>query len=108
MGPYLGAINQTVNLQTRDAIPSTGGWAEVAWAWSRRVKSYAGYGKDAVDEADVTPGSFVTNETAFANVFVDISAMTRFGLEGTWRQTGYKGLGRHDGYAVMFMSEFRF
>jgi hypothetical protein len=108
MGPYLGAINQTVNLQTHEAIRSAGGWGEVAWAWSPRLRSYAGYGIDAVDEGDVAIGSFLTNETAFANVWFDQSRMTRFGVEGTWRRTEYAGGGRHEGYAVMLMSEFRF
>lgn len=108
MGPYLGAINQTVNLATQEAIHSAGGWGEVALAWSPRVKSFAGYGIDAVDEADVAPGSFLTNETAFANVWFDQSRMTRFGVEGTWRRTEYAGAGRYAGYALMFMSEFRF
>jgi hypothetical protein len=108
MGPYLGAINQTVNLQTQEAIRSAGGWGEVAWAWSPRLRSYAGYGIDAVDEGDVAIGSFLTNETAFANVWFDQSRMTRFGVEGTWRRTAYAGAGRHEGYAVMLMSEFRF
>jgi len=108
MGPYLGAINQTVNLQTQTAIDSAGGWGEVAWAWSPRVKSYAGYGIDAVDAADVAVGSFLTNETAFANLWFDQSRMTRFGVEGTWRRTEYVGAGRYDGYALMLMSEFRF
>jgi hypothetical protein len=108
MGPSRGAINQTVNLQTQQGIDSHGGWGEVAWYWTAKAHSHAGYGKDIARRAQLAPGAFTTNATAFVNLFYDQSPMVRFGVEGTWRKTEYLGLPGNSGYALMLMSEFRF
>jgi hypothetical protein len=56
----------------------------------------------------VAPGGFLRNQTAFLNLFYDPSPKTTLAIEGTWRQTSYRGLGEHSGYSLMLSSELRF
>ncbi len=107
LGQYLATIFQTTN-RTGQVIPSKGGWGEVAWYWTPVLHSHVGYAVDEARESYVAPGGFLRNQTAFLNLFYDPSPKTTLAIEGTWRQTGYRGLGEHSGYSLMFSSELRF
>jgi hypothetical protein len=107
LGPYLGAIFQTVSA-TRRAIGSRGGWSEVAWWWTPTVHSHAGFGIDRADAADLAGSGIASNRTAFVNLFWDPSPKTTLAIEGTWRRTVYATGPDADGFALMLSSELRF
>jgi hypothetical protein len=107
LGPYLGAIFQTVGA-TRRAIGSRGGWGEAAWWWTPTVHSHAGYGIDRADAADLAGSGIASNRTAFVNLFWDPSPKTTLAIEGTWRRTVYATGIDADGFALMLSSELRF
>lgn len=107
MGPYLGAIFQTVGARQR-AIGSRGGWGEVAWWWTPKVHTHAGYGIDRADAADLAGGGIASNRTAFVNLTWDPSPKTSLGIEGSWRRTVYANGVDADGFALMLSSELRF
>jgi hypothetical protein len=108
LGPYLGAILQTVNGSTGRAIASHGGWGELVWYWSPALHSHAGYGIDRARGADLPAGGLQSNRTVFANAIWDISRMTQVSIEGTWRRTEYLGLPANEGVGLMLGSELRF
>lgn len=108
LGPYLGAILQTVNSDTGRAIASHGGWGELVWYWSPTLHSHAGYGIDRARSADLPAGGLLRNRTVFANAIWDISRMTQVSIEGTWRRTDYLGLPANSGVGLMLGSELRF
>lgn len=107
LGPYLGAIFQTVG-PTRRAIGSRGGWGEVAWWWTPALHSHAGYGVDRAAVADLAGSGVVSNRTAFVNLFWDPSPRTTLAVEGTYRRTVYAAGSDADGFALMLSSELRF
>ena len=107
MGPYLGAIFQTVGA-TQRAIGSRGGWGEAAWWWTPTLHSHAGFGIDRADAADLAGQGISSNRTAFVNLFWDPGPKTTLGIEGTWRRTVYASGQDADGFALMLSSELRF
>lgn len=107
LGPYLGAIFQTVGA-TRRAIGSRGGWGEAAWWWTPTLHSHAGYGIDRADVADLAGTGIASNRTAFANLFWDPSPKTTLAIETTWRRTVYASGLDSEGFALMLSSEQRF
>ncbi|MCX7227832.1 MAG: hypothetical protein NTW15_02250 [Burkholderiales bacterium] len=107
LGPYLGAIFQTVGT-TRRAIGSRGGWGELAWWWTPTLHSHAGYGIDRADAADLAGSGIASNRTLFSNLFWDPSPKTTLAIEGTWRRTVYANGLDADGFALMLSSELRF
>jgi hypothetical protein len=107
LGPYLGAVFQTVG-PTRQAVRSRGGWGEAAWWWTPTLHSHAGFGIDRADAADLAGTGFTSNRTAFVNLFWDPSPKTTLAVEATWRRTVYGAGLDTDGYALMLSSELRF
>lgn len=107
LGPYLGAIFQTVGA-TRRAIGSRGGWGEAAWWWTPTMHSHAGFGIDRADAADLAGSGIASNRTAFLNLFWDPGPKTTLAVEGTWRRTVYATGLDADGFALMLSSELRF
>ncbi|MEI7967837.1 MAG: flagellar export protein FliJ [Betaproteobacteria bacterium] len=107
LGQYLASVFQTIGTN-RQPVPSRGGWGELAWWWTPTVHSHTGYGIDRADSEYVPAGGFLSNQTAFMNLFWDPSPRTTLAVEGTWRRTAYQGLGAHSGLALMLSSELRF
>ena len=107
LGPYLGAIFQTVGA-TQRAIGSRGGWGEAAWWWTPTMHSHAGFGIDRADAADLAGSGIASNRTAFLNLFWDPGPKTTLAVEGTWRRTVYATGLDADGFALMLSSELRF
>lgn len=108
LGQYLGTIFQTTNSRTGQAISSKGAWGETAWYWTPTMHSHLGYGQDRADANEVPLGGFLSNLTAFLNLFWDPSPKATLAIEGTWRKTGYQGGGDYSGYSLMLSSELRF
>jgi len=107
LGPYLGAVFQTVG-PTRQAIRSRGGWGEAAWWWTPTLHSHVGFGIDRANAANLGGTGFASNRTAFVNLFWDPSPMTTLAVELTHRRTVYGSGLNADGYALMLSSELRF
>ena len=107
LGPYLGAVFQTVG-PTRQAIRSRGGWGEAAWWWTPTLHSHVGFGIDRANAANLAGTGFASNRTAFVNLFWDPSPMTTLAVELTQRRTVYGSGLDADGYALMLSSELRF
>lgn len=107
LGQYLATVFQTTN-GYHQAIPGHGGWGEMAWYWTPKWHSHVGMGIDTVNAAYISPTGFVSNRTAFLNLFWDPSPKTTLAVEGTWRRTVYGGLGENSGYSLMLSSELRF
>ncbi len=107
LGQYLATVFQTTN-GYHQAIPGHGGWGEMAWYWTPKWHSHVGMGIDTVNAAYISPTGFVSNRTAFLNLFWDPSPKTTLAVEGTWRRTAYGGLGENSGYSLMLSSELRF
>jgi hypothetical protein len=108
LGNYGAAIGASGNPVTRREIDASGGWGEVAWYWTPTWHSHVGMGVDTVNAAYISPTGFVSNRTAFLNLFWDPSPKTTLAIEGTWRKTAYGGLGENSGYSLMLSSELRF
>jgi hypothetical protein len=107
LGQYLATVFQTTN-GYHQAIPGHGGWGEMAWYWTPTWHSHVGMGIDTANAAYISPTGFVSNRTAFLNLFWDPSPKTTLAVEGTWRRTVYGGLGENSGYSLMLSSELRF
>jgi len=107
LGPYLGAVFQTVG-PTRQAIRSRGGWGEAAWWWTPTLHSHVGFGIDRANAANLGGTGFASNRTAFVNLFWDPSPMTTLAVELTHRRTVYGSGLDANGYALMLSSELRF
>jgi hypothetical protein len=80
----------------------------MAWYWTPTWHSHVGMGIDTVNAGYISPVGFVSNRTAFLNLFWDPSPKTTLAVEGTWRKTAYGGLGTNSGYSLMLSSELRF
>jgi hypothetical protein len=80
----------------------------MAWYWTPKWHSHVGMGIDSVNAGYISPTGFVSNRTAFLNLFWDPSPKTTLAVEGTWRKTVYGGLGENSGYSLMLSSELRF
>jgi hypothetical protein len=89
LGNYGAAIGASVNPLTRHAVNASGGWGEVAYAWSDKAYSTFGYGLDSPDMEQLLPGDKTRNETVWGNLFWQTTPWLQLGLEGTWRRTQY-------------------
>jgi hypothetical protein len=89
LGNYGAAIGASVNPVTRREIHASGGWGEVALAWSDTAHSTFGYGLDRPNRDQLVPGDKALNETVWGNIFWRAAPWLQLGLEGTWRRTQY-------------------
>jgi hypothetical protein len=111
LGNYGAAIGASVNPLTRREVDASGGWGEVAVAWSDKAYSTFGYGLDSPDRGQMVLGDKTSNETVWGNVQWRAAPWLRLGLEGTWRRTQYLAPGgeiANDGYGVSMTTAFRF
>jgi hypothetical protein len=112
LGNYGAAIGASVNPNTRREVHATGGWGEVALAWSGTAYSTFGYGLDRPDRDQLVPGDKTRNETVWGNLFWRAAPWLRLGLEGTWRRTEYLtptgGLLSNDGFGMLMTTAVRY
>jgi hypothetical protein len=112
LGNYGAAIGASVNPVTRREVHASGGWGEVALAWSDTAHSTFGYGLDRPNRDQLVPGDKARNETLWGNVFWRAAPWLQLGLEGTWRRTQYllpaDGLLSNDGFGMLITTSFRY
>ncbi|MFZ4687635.1 MAG: hypothetical protein ACOYLS_00215 [Polymorphobacter sp.] len=112
LGNYGAAIGASVNPVTRREVHASGGWGEVALAWSDTAHSTFGYGFDRPNRDQLVPGDKARNETLWGNVFWRAAPWLQLGLEGTWRRTQYllpaDGLLSNDGFGMLMTTSFRY
>ena len=112
LGNYGAAIGASVNPVTRREVHASGGWGEVALAWSDTAHSTFGYGLDRPNRDQLVPGDKARNETLWGNVFWRAAPWLQLGLEGTWRRTQYllpaDGLLSNDGFGMLMTTSFRY
>jgi hypothetical protein len=111
VGTYSGGILQSVNLETLQAIRSSGGWMEVFFYWTPCLHSHLGYGIDDPidrDVATVVP-SFdrILNTTLYSNLIWDLNQTFRVAFEFTWRETDYGTVGVLDNEGAGFHTQFQ-
>jgi hypothetical protein len=112
LGNYGAAIGASVNPLTRSEVHASGGWGEVALAWSGKAYSTVGYGLDSPDRNQLVPGDKTRNETVWSNIVWRASPWLRLGLEGTWRRTRYLlptgDVLSNDGFGLLMTTAFRY
>ena len=112
LGNYGAAIGASVNPVTRREVHASGGWGEVALAWSDTAHSTFGYGLDRPNRDQLVPGDKALNETLWGNIFWRAAPWLQLGLEGTWRRTQYllptDVLLTNDGFGMLMTTSFRY
>ena len=115
LGNYNGAILQSLDAVTWEAIRSTGGWVEGFVYLTPCLHSHTGIGIDDPDDDDITaiPNTLfgrTYNSTVYSNLLWDLNKSFRIAFEVTYRKTEYKeptnlpneGFGFHTQFAWTF------
>jgi hypothetical protein len=115
LGTYNGAVLQTLDSVTWEAIGSTGGWLEGFVYLTPWLHSHNGYAIDDPDDDDITgvPNTLfgrTYNSTLYSNMLWDLNESLRIGFEVAYRETEYKdpttldneGLGLHTQFQWSF------
>ena len=115
LGNYNGAILQSLDAVTWEAIRATGGFVEGFVYLTPYLHSHTGYGVDDADDDDITaiPNTLfgrTYNSTFYSNLLWDVSKKFRIAVEATYRKTEYKeptnlpneGFGFHTQFAWFF------
>lgn len=89
LSAYLGGIVQGVCSCTREVIHSTGGWADLEYRWTDRIKAATGLGIDDPNNSDFLFGR-TRNQFLFANVTWQIRPELLTGIEVSYWQTRYQ------------------
>ncbi len=109
LGTYMGGILQNVNAVTFQPLRANGGWAEVYfYLCPEKLHVHFGYGIDDALDTDLAPGQPTRNQTWFSNVIWDLDKHVRFGIELTYRNTSYVGLGVNDGFGLQTQMRLNF
>jgi hypothetical protein len=99
LGEYMAGILQTYNRRSNQAVPTSGGWAQLGAALNDQLRVHAGYGIDTADDS----GRFglSLNSTAFANLVWDVNPWLQLGLEANYKLTTYDRFGDKDAWVVI-------
>ena len=99
LGEYMAGILQTYNRRSNQAVPTSGGWAQLGAALNDQLRVHAGYGIDTADNS----GRFglSLNSTAFANLVWDVNPWLQLGLEANYKFTTYDRFGDKDAWVVI-------
>ena len=88
LSAYLGGVGQGVCPCLRVPIRASGGWGELWYHWTPRLRSHVGYGIDDPNENDRQFG-ISSNQFFFTNIVVDVNSRLTTGFEVTYFQTLY-------------------
>ncbi len=105
LGEYMSGILQTYNRSSNQAVPTSGGWAQLYVYLSDNLRLNLGYGIDHAQDGGAF--SLLTNATAFANVVWDVNPWLQLGLEGNYKLTTYDTFGDKDAWIVISQVMFR-
>jgi len=86
---YFGGILQGINAGTQEIIKTRGGWAQLSYDWSSKMKYKAGLGIDDPSNNDLSAGMRGRNSFYFANVTYNIIPPVTVGLEYSYWNTEY-------------------
>ena len=86
---YFGGVLQGINGATQEIIKTRGGWAQVSYDWSSKMKYKAGFGIDDPSNNDLSAGMRGKNSFYFANVTYNIIPPVTVGLEYSYWNTEY-------------------
>jgi hypothetical protein len=84
-----GGIGQGINVVTRRAIASTGGWAQLRFQPDPKVWFNLGFSTDNPRDADLNPGQRSNNTTYLLNGYYQIFKPLRVGMEYLHVRTDY-------------------
>ena len=87
---YLGGIAQGVNITTEKEIGSVGGWGQLTWIASKKLKFNIGAGIDDPENGDLNNGAKLSNKVYYGNLFYQIIPPVILGLEYMNVSTDYK------------------
>ncbi len=87
---YLGGIGQGVNIVTEEEVGSIGGWGQLTWIASKKLKFNAGAGIDNPENGDLNGMDRASNKVYYVNLFYRIIPPVTLGLEYMRVDTGYK------------------
>jgi hypothetical protein len=105
LGEYMSGILQTYNRSSNQAVPTSGGWAQLYVYLSDNLRLNLGYGIDHAQDGGAF--SLLTNATAFANLLWDVNPWLQLGLEGNYKLTTYDTFGDKDAWIVISQLMFR-
>ena len=105
LGEYMSGILQTYNRSSNQAVPTSGGWAQLYVYLSDNLRFNLGYGIDHAQDGGAF--SLLTNATAFANLVWDVNPWLQLGLEGNYKLTTYDTFGDKDAWIVISQVMFR-
>jgi hypothetical protein len=105
LGEYMSGILQTYNRSSNQAVPTSGGWAQLYVYLSDNLRFNLGYGIDNAQDGGAF--SLLTNATAFANLLWDVNPWLQLGIEGNYKLTTYDTFGDKDAWVVISQVMFR-
>lgn len=95
LGDVRGGIGQTINTSNGKEIGSTGGWAELVYAYTGKTRFHLGATLDDPKNDDLsttlTNANRRRNQSAYAGTVVDWDSGVRTGLDAIYWQTEYTG-----------------
>ena len=111
LGNYNGAILQSLDAVTREAIASTGGWVEGFVYLTPCLHSHTGIGIDDPVDDDITaiPNTIfgrTYNSTLWSNLIWDVNKSYRIAFEVTYRKTEYKEPTNLPNEGIGFQTQF--
>ena len=105
LGEYMSGILQTYNRSSNQAVPTSGGWAQLYVYLSDNLRLNLGYGIDHAQDGGAF--SLLRNATAFANLVWDVNPWLQLGLEGNYKLTTYDTFGEKNAWIVISQVMFR-
>jgi len=105
LGEYMSGILQTYNRSSNQAVPTSGGWAQLYVYLSENLRLNLGYGIDHAQDGGAF--SLLRNATAFANLVWDVNPWLQLGLEGNYKLTTYDTFGEKNAWIVISQVMFR-
>jgi hypothetical protein len=105
LGEYMSGILQTYNRSSNQAVPTSGGWAQLYVYLSENLRLNLGYGIDHAQDGGAF--SLISNATAFANLVWDVNPWLQLGLEGNYKLTTYDTFGEKNAWIVISQVMFR-
>ncbi|MCA9229608.1 MAG: hypothetical protein KDA57_03085 [Planctomycetales bacterium] len=89
LSPQLGGIGQGICPCVREPIESIGGWVDVQYVWTPKLRTHVGYGIDDPNDDDMLLGR-VSNQVLFVNLTCDVTPQLLTGLETSYWKTHYQ------------------
>jgi len=105
LGEYMSGILQTYNRSSNQAVPTSGGWAQLYVYLSDNLRLNFGYGIDHAQDGGAF--SLLRNATAFTNLVWDVNPWLQLGLEGNYKLTTYDTFGDKNAWIVITQVMFR-